>query len=81
MYNIHRVKGARHMPPRGSGQFGPDVLVGSPEYAKKMREKHPESFKLAQARYRLKQKQLILAQKVAAADGIPFEQEIGRAHV
>lgn len=64
------------MPARGTGQFGPDVIVGSSEYQKKMREKNPLTHKLAQARYRLKQKQLVLATKIAAADGISTEQAL-----
>lgn len=64
------------MPARGSGQFGPDVLVGSSEYAKRMREKNPTAHKLAQVRYRLKQKQLILAAKIAVEDGISPEQAL-----
>lgn len=58
------------MPARGTGQFGPDVIVGSAEYQKKMREKNPLIHKLAQAKYRLKQKQLVLAMKIAKAEGI-----------
>ena len=64
------------MPPRGSGQFGPDVIVGSAEYAKLLRKKKPEAQRLAQAKYRAKQKELELATKLAKADTIPFEEAL-----
>lgn len=58
------------MPAKGSGQFGEDVIVGSPEYWKKWREKNKDRAKLAASKYRLKQKQAMLAMKIAEAEGI-----------
>lgn len=54
------------MPSRGSGQFGPDVLIGSKEYWRLWREKNKEKMSLAQRKYRLKQRELILAAELAA---------------
>jgi hypothetical protein len=64
------------MPARGTGQFGPDIIVGSAEYQKLMRQKNPKTHKAAQAKYRLKQKQLIHAQKLAVADGISVDEAL-----
>lgn len=64
------------MPARGSSQFGPDVVVNSPEYWKLWREKNKERNKISQDRYRVKQKQLALAAKLSMEDGIPIEKAL-----
>lgn len=54
------------MPARGSGKFGPDVIVGSKEYWRLWRESNKDRMKLAQASYRLRQKELEVASELAA---------------
>lgn len=61
---------------RGSGKYGPDVIVGSPEYWKLWRADNKERQKLAMERYRVKQKQLILAATIAKTDDIPIAQAL-----
>jgi hypothetical protein len=54
------------MPAKGSGMFGPDVIVGSAQYWKLWREKNKDKMRLTQMRYRARQQELSLAVELAA---------------
>lgn len=64
------------MAAKGSGQFGPDVIVGSNEYFRLLRKKNPLSQKLANKRYLERQRVKALAVDLAVADKIPVEQAL-----
>lgn len=64
------------MAAKGSGQFGPDVIVGSTEYYRKIRQKNPLPQKLANKRYLERQRTKALAVDLAVADKIPLEQAL-----
>lgn len=69
------------MPAKGSGQFGPDLLPGTAEYAKAWRAKNKDRQKLAQSKYLQKQRQLALAARIAIDDKIPIEQALQEVFV
>lgn len=64
------------MPARGTGKYGSEVIVGTPEYWKLWRRDNKDKQKLAQLRYRAKQQELALARRVAEANGIPDDEAL-----